>query len=233
MDLWLAWVRGPLFRIAFAFLVLGLVRHVALAVFEIVFAVRRAGDKNIPYGKLVRATIGWLVPARKARHRPFFSLTTVAFHISIVIVPIFLAGHILLWRRATGLGWPALPNAVADVLTAVAVAAAVLLVIERIVGREARALSRFSDYAFPLLVGIVFASGFLVMHPGLSPVPFRPALLVHVLSAELILILIPFSKLSHVFLMPLTHVISEVAWHFPPHAGREVGLALGKENEPV
>ncbi|MCL5270264.1 MAG: hypothetical protein M1457_06895 [bacterium] len=233
MDLWLEWARGPLFRIAIAFLILGLVRHVAIAVFEIAWAVRRAGDKNIPYRKLARATLAWLVPAGKLGHRPLYGLTTLAFHVSIVIVPLFLGGHIALWARATDLAWPAIPNLLADVLTVIATAAAVLLVIERIAARGPQMLSRFSDYAFPLLIAVVFGSGFLAMHPALSPVAFRPALLVHALGANLILIFIPFSKLSHVILMPLTHLISEVAWHFPPHAGSEVGLALGKENEPV
>jgi hypothetical protein len=56
---------------------------------------------------------------------------------------------------------------------------------------------------------------------------------VHVLSAELLLILIPFTKLAHAALFPFTRASWEMGWHFVPGAGERVRIALGKEGEPV
>ena len=233
MEAWIEWARGPLFWAALTFMVLGLLRHLAITIWDIARAVRRAGDQNIPYRQLAAATVKWLVPVGKVRNRLGFSLTTVAFHISVLLVPIFLAGHIALWRRGTGLSWPALPNIVADILTVVAVAAVVALILERALARASRSLSRFQDYALPLVIAVPFVSGFLVMHPHLNPFSFHAMLLVHVVSADIVLILTPLTKISHCVLLPLTQVVSEVAWHFPPHAGSKVAAALGKEGEPI
>ena len=58
-------------------------------------------------------------------------------------------------------------------------------------------------------------------------------MLIHVMSANLIFVLIPLTKLSHIVLMPAAQVVADVAWRFTPDAGRKIALALGKENEPV
>jgi hypothetical protein len=57
--------------------------------------------------------------------------------------------------------------------------------------------------------------------------------LVHLLSAELLLVLIPFTKLAHVALFPLTRLSWELGWHLVPGAGERVRISLGKEDEPV
>jgi len=214
-------------------MVLGLLRHLAILIWDIGLAVRRAGDKNIPYRQLILTTVKWLIPVGKLHNRLGLSMTTLAFHISVLLVPIFLAGHIALWKRGTGLSWPALPNMVAHILTVVAVIAVVALILERAMARASRSLSRFQDYALPLVIAVPFVSGFLVMHPQWNPFSFHAALLVHVISADIVLILVPLTKISHCVLMPLTQVVSEVAWHFPPHAGSKVAAALDKEGEPI
>ena len=159
--------------------------------------------------------------------------TTFAYHVAIVLAPVLLAGHIALWRRSLGVGWPALPNGVADLLTLVALATAVLLIVQRAGARDTRRLSRFQDYALHLAIAVPFASGYLAMHPAANPFPYEATLLVHVLSANLLLILIPLTKLSHCTLLPGTQFVSELAWHWPRNAGSRVGAALGKEGERV
>jgi hypothetical protein len=56
---------------------------------------------------------------------------------------------------------------------------------------------------------------------------------VHLLSANLIFLLIPLTKLSHMVLLPEVQLVSEVAWHWPEDAGTRVGVALGKEKQPI
>ena len=73
----------------------------------------------------------------------------------------------------------------------------------------------------------------LVMHPAWNPFPADPTLLVHVLSADLLLFLVPLTKLSHMILFPLTQLVSELAWHWPSDAGSRVAVTLGKEGERI
>ena len=233
MDVWIQWARGPIFWTALTVMFLGLARQVCLTGWEAVRSYRKAGDRNIPVRQVMTATLKWLVPVGSLRNRWPYSLTTFVFHVAVILVPLFLAGHIELWKVGLGLSWPALPNSVATVLSVAAVAAALAVVIQRAISRDARPLSRFQDYALPLLIAGVFASGFLVMHPAWNPFSLEPVLLVHVLTADLLLFLVPLTKLSHMILLPFTQLISELAWHFPPDAGSRVAVALGKENEPI
>jgi len=233
MDVWLTWAMGPLFWTALAFMIFGLVRHLGLTVWEGSKAFQRAGDKGIPVGKVIGTTLRWMVPVGRLRNRWLFSLTTLSFHAGVILVPLFLAGHIALWKKGVGLSWPAIPNGMATLLTWVAIVSAVAVVIQRASARDSRTLSRFQDYALPLFIAIPFLSGFLVMHPAWNPFGRDPTLLVHVMSADLLLFLVPLTKLSHMILLPFTQLVSELAWHFPPDAGSRVAVTLGKENEPV
>jgi nitrate reductase gamma subunit len=214
-------------------MVLGLIRHAVVTVSEVRRMVGRAGNKDVAYRQVLAVTIKWLVPLGQMRQRFLFSITSLLFHVAIILVPMLLAGHIALWRSGIGLSWPAISNGLADVLTITAIATAVLLVVQRAVARDSRALSRFSDYVIPLLIAVPFVSGFLVMHPTLNPLSHNAALLVHIMSANLLLILIPVTKLSHIVLLPATQLVSEVGWHFPPDAGKKVGVDLGKDGQLI
>jgi nitrate reductase gamma subunit len=233
VEFWVEFARGPLFRAALAFMVLGLLRHLFVAVWESASVYRRAGDKSIPGRNVLRATLAWVFPVKKVGNRLVFGITTMAFHLSVIVVAVFLPGHVALWESGVGVSWPAIPNSVADVLTVIAIVTAFLLLVERSAARDSRTLSTAQDYVIPLLVALPFVTGFLVMHPGLNPMPFAPTMLLHALSADLLLFLIPVTKLSHIVLQPATQMVSELAWHFPPDSGRKVALALGREEDRI
>ncbi len=233
MSGWLEFARGPLFWTAFAFMALGLARQFLLTLADVVRVWKRAGDRNLPARSVLRNTLRWLVPFERWRNRRLYSLTTMIFHAGVILVPVFLAGHIELWRQGTGLSWPALPNPLATGLTLAAVLAAFAVVVQRAAVGEARSLSRFQDYGIPLLIALVMGTGFLVMHPQWNPAAADATLLVHALCADTLLFLVPLSKLSHMVLLPLAQVVSELAWHFPPDAGSRVAVTLGKEHETV
>ncbi|MFH1530165.1 MAG: hypothetical protein ABIK09_05445 [Pseudomonadota bacterium] len=233
MEPWLEWARGPAFIFAFTFMVLGLARHVVMTAWETFRTMRRAGDKALPYSAVIVSTLKWLFPADKLRNQFVFSVTSILFHVSILIVPIFLVGHIALWSRGLGISWPGVPNQVADILTIVAIIAAVALVAQRLGARATRQLSRFQDYALPLVIAMPFATGFLLMHPGVSPFAYEPTLFTHVMSGNLVFVLMPITKLSHAVLMPSVQLVSEVGWHWPADSGARVAAALRKEEEPV
>jgi nitrate reductase gamma subunit len=151
----------------------------------------------------------------------------------MIVTPLFLGTHIILWERDLGVGWPAISNGLADYLTLIAIAAGILLFVERVGSKSSRRLSRPNDYLWPLLITVPFISGYLAMHPHLNPFVYSATMFVHVMSANLIFVLIPFTKLSHVALFPTTQLISELGWYLEPESGRRVMLARNKEKKPI
>ena len=233
MDNWLNLARGPLFYFAFTLMVLGLIRHVVLTVVGIRRMVRRAGHSTLPYGTILKETLLWLFPFTKMNNRAGYSVLSIAFHIGLIVTPIFLAAHILLWKRGIGLSWPGLSQNLADVLTVVTIVTGIGLIIGRTSNRHSRAISRFQDFILPIILGLLFISGFLAGRPELNPTTYNAMMLIHVMSGNLTLILIPFTKLAHAVLLPATQLVSEAAWHFPANSGVHVAEALQKEAQQV
>lgn len=233
MEMWLEWTRGPFFLFCFSFMLLGLLRHVLLTLWGISRTLHRAADKQLPFRQLLSSTLSWIFPFGKIRGQPFFVIASILFHVAILITPIFLAGHIALWKRGLGVSWPAISNQTADLLTLLAMFTTVCLLLQRASARATRALSRFQDYALPALLLIPFLTGYLMMHPEINPLSYDLVFLIHMMSACLIFLLIPLTKLAHLALFPSTRLVSELAWHWPSDAGTRLAKTLGKENAPV
>jgi nitrate reductase gamma subunit len=234
LDAWLEFAQGPLFQFTFAVMLLGLLRTLVLSVLGIIRIRRMAGNQQVAFGAVIKRTIRWLFPVERAiRVRPIYSVISVVFHLGLILVPIFLLAHVRLWKGFLGFGWVTLPPLWADVLTVATVVTGVVLFVSRLGSRASRAISRFQDYLWPPVLVLPFASGFLCVHASLCPVDYRAMLLVHVLSAELIFVLIPFTKIAHCVLLPLSQLVSELGWRFPESYGRDLTITLGKEGEPI
>ena len=236
MDQWLEWARGPVFRACFVIMLLGLARAVVLntvGIASLIYQSRKNG-REVAWGPVSKATLQWMLPLKKGfESRAVFSVTSMLFHLCMIITPIFLGAHILLWERGLGISWPALGNLAADYLTLLAILTGAALLAQRVGASASRAISRPQDYFLPALIIVPFVTGYLGMHPHLNPFGYNGTMFVHVMSANLIFLLIPFTKMSHVALFPGTQLISEMGWHLKPGAGQQVAIALGKENEPI
>ena len=230
MDPLLTFARGPLFCFCFLLMLLGLVRLGLLSAFDLVRAVRSAGDRNVPYRQIAKETVLGLIPSRGALAHGW---TRILFHVGLIVVPLLLLDHILLWRGAFGISWTHMPKGVADVLTLITIAMGLVLLADRVFSRNARFMSGFMDYALLILLVLLFASGFIASRPY-SPIAYKASMLVHVLCGNAVLALTPFTKLSHCLLYPLLRVSSNVAWRFPPRAGEAIAKALyGEEVRKV
>jgi nitrate reductase gamma subunit len=226
--------RGPFLYLAFAVLLLGALRQWGLTISELVRAHRVAGDQRIPWRWMFRKSLGWIVPVNALRGmRIPFTAASAVFHVGMLLVPLFLEGHVALIRKGLGLSWPTLPSGAADVLTVAALAGLGVILLYRILDRAVRFLSGAQDYLLLALCMVVFVSGYLVGHPAGSPLPFEAVYLCHLLGAELVLVLIPFSKLCHALLFASTRIVWELGWHFVPGGGEKVRRALGRAGEPV
>jgi nitrate reductase gamma subunit len=233
MDAWLAFARGPFFRFTFAVMVLGLGRHLIVALYSMVRAYRLTAHKRVPWGRAAAQTVDWLVPLRHLRQRGLYTVVSILFHVGVIVTPVFLFGHIRLIETSIGLSWPALPMGAADALALMTLMALLTLVIARLAGRASRPLSRFQDYAVPLLLAMPFVTGYLVANPGLNPLPHNPTLLVHMLSAGICFLIIPFTKLAHMALQPVTRLPADLAWRFPDDYPEAVARQIGTEGQPI
>jgi nitrate reductase gamma subunit len=230
----LEFARGPLFRLTFAIMILGLLRILILDIWGGVEAYLKAGDKKIPWGDAFKKTIHWLVPINKAtKNRPIYSLFSILFHVGLIVVPLFLYAHVQLWKSGLGVGWFTLNKTVADILTLMTIVFAFALFIGRVASGNSRFISRKQDYLWPLLLVIPFITGFICANIVTNPSTYRTFMLIHVLSGELIFVLIPFTKIAHCVIMPLSQFIITLAWRFPANTDDDVVTTLDKKGEPI
>lgn len=235
MEGWLEFGRGPLFRLSFTLMTLGLLRLLVLTGVNFWEAYQRSPDKILPWKDLTAKTLSWLVPVTGSlwRKRPLYSTISFLFHVGLLIVPLFLAAHILLWEKGIGFDWPALPQALADALTYLTIAMGMALFAGRAFHGGSRSLSRFQDYFWPLLLVTPFATGAVCANLGVSPRLYGQLMLVHVYSANLIMALIPFTKIAHCVLLPVSQYVAGLAWKFPAGAGQRVAETLGYQDRPT
>jgi nitrate reductase gamma subunit len=113
------------------------------------------------------------------------------------------------------------------------IAAGLGLFFGRVFHRGARALSRLQDYVWPVLLTVLFATGYICTHAAVGPKLYLGMMMVHVYSANLIMVMIPFSKVAHCVLMPFSQIVTAVSWKFVPGAGDKVAATLGYADNPV
>jgi nitrate reductase gamma subunit len=234
VEAWIEFGRGPLFRLSFSLMVLGLLRVLLLSVVGIAEAYRRSPDKIVPWREVRRQTLAWLFPVgRLWRKRPFYSTASFVFHVGLLLVPMFLAAHLLLWRHSTGLTLPALPQKPADWITLLVIVTGLGLFGGRVLDSRARSLSRGQDYFWPLLLIVPFLTGYISSNAAIGPKAYQQMMLFHVYSADLIMLMIPFTKIAHCVLAPLSQVVTAVSWKFVPGAGDKVAATLGHADRPT
>ena len=99
----------------------------------------------------------------------------------------------------------------------------------RIFSARLRSMSKKTDYILLVMMLLPFTSGYLALHPHINPFPWNATMLTHLLSAELLFVIIPFTKLAHVVLFFFDR-ISAIHWQLRPGAGDQVAEMLyGKE----
>ena len=229
MESMLAFAKGPLFGVSILVMALGLGRHVVIQIHGLL-SFRGERMRKVRWKKILGDTLSWVLPAgHLIPGTILMSVASFAFHVGVIIVPLWLADHIVLWEGLFGISLPRLAPFWADLLTLMTVAAGISLYGYRVLTRRTRAMSRLSDYLILGMVLLPFVTGFLASHPRINPFSWQAMMLTHILSAEALFVVIPFSKLAHMVLFPFNR-LSEVHWQLRPGAGENVAKALyGKE----
>ncbi|HOP06575.1 MAG TPA: hypothetical protein PLF13_04705 [candidate division Zixibacteria bacterium] len=229
MEQWIEFAKGPLFAFSFLVMILGLARLVLIQVYSLVAGKGRRLRKA-PWGKMIAEAGSWVIPVKHLiPGTKIFSTVSYLFHFGVLIVPLFLADHIVLWEGLLGVNLPQIGYGLADPLTLFTIACVLVLLGFRVMSPRTRSMSTKTDYLLLLAVLVPFVTGYLALHPQYNPFPWDVTMLLHLLSAELLLVIIPFTKLAHIVLFFFDRV-SGLHWQLRPGSGDQVAEALyGKE----
>lgn len=196
-ELFLTWVRGTGLNLALSIFMLGMLWRAIE-----IYGMGRAPDYAVPRRRAGASGLHTMwhrsLPVPDVFKRSAISyIAGYVFHIGLAIIVLLFAQHIRLIRDLTGLSWPALPAQFIDAATVVTLAAMLLMLVDRISKPVKRFLSTFHDYAAWLLTFLPVLTGYMANKHMLLPYPAMLGL--HILSAELLLACLPFTKLIHVF----------------------------------
>jgi nitrate reductase gamma subunit len=196
-----ALITGPLLWLTFAVFFGGLAWRVYSYIKGLDWKLDRvayATQREAGIRGAVRSIAAWIVPfgSQGWRVKPIFTILFFAFHIGIVVVPLFLAGHAVIFKMRFGIGLPTIPMALADVLTVIMLIAAVGIFIRRVALPEVRIVTTLYDYALLCITVAPFVTGFMAVHQLGGDYEFW--LMAHILTGELMLLAVPFTKLFHV-----------------------------------
>jgi nitrate reductase gamma subunit len=225
MEALLAFLKGPVLVLVMVILVLGLVRHAVLSIWGMIEARRRAGDRNMPYARVLLNIASWIFPVtRLHRVLPVFSYASFLFHVGLIISVLFLREHIDL-LSPLGLSWRPIPHPYVDWLALLAFVCLGVLLGYRLYVRQSRAESGFADYAILVLLIVTVGTGYLAGQSW-NVMPYDATMVFHISAGATILVLIPFTKLAHCVLYPLVRLSSEIGWHFARQGGYDVVRTL-------
>ena len=151
----------------------------------------------------LRSIFHWIIPFGTVnwRRHPVLTVVTFMFHIGLVIAPIFLLAHVILLDEALNISWWALPDAWADVLTVVVIIGCVFFLVRRLTQPEVKFVTSASDFVILTIVAAPFITGFIAYHQWID---YPVMMVLHVVAGEVLLVAIPFTRLSHMLFSPFT-----------------------------
>ena len=195
-------VSGPLAWSAFVVFIGGcLYRLISLLV--LVHRKERFIYSYMSFRYGLRSILRWSTPfaTENMRRHPGMTIVAFAFHICLLITPIFLLAHVVLIEEAWSVSWWTLPDGLADAMTLIVIAGGIFFFIRRLTNREVQYVTSASDFVILAIVIAPFATGFLAYYQWFG---YKIFVIIHILSGEIMLVTIPFSRLSHMITAPLT-----------------------------
>ncbi|MEW6262853.1 MAG: TmcC family electron transfer complex membrane anchor subunit [Thermodesulfobacteriota bacterium] len=156
---------------------------------------------NLKFG--LRSILHWSIPFLpvNSRKHPVVTVVTFLFHFCLLFLPVFLTAHVMLWDYYHGFSYWSVSDHAADIMTAIVITACVFFAVRRAARREVRYVTSAADWAVLSLVALPFLTGFLAFH---QIGDYQFMIILHIVSGEIWLAAIPFTRLSHMLLAPFT-----------------------------
>ena len=195
-------VSGPLAWLAFTVFIAGSLYRL-LHMLVLVHRKERFILSFMSWKYSLRSIFHWIVPFASVnmRKHPVMTLVTFTFHICLLMTPVFLLSHAVLWDESWNIQFWSLPDPLSDLMTLAVIGCCVFFGVRRIKEPEVRYLTFASDYGILGMVAAPFVTGFIAYHQWID-YPFFMVL--HILSGEILLMAIPFTRLSHMLFSPFT-----------------------------
>ena len=195
-------VRGPLAWVAFIIFVGG----ISYRIISMLLLARKKDNIVFEYFSLyygLRSILHWIIPFANtnSKARPVFTIVTFAFHICLLLAPIFLLAHVILWDESFNISWWSLPDGLVDVMTIIVVVGCGYFLWRRVTQPEVKFVTFASDYVILAIVAAPFITGFLAYHQWIDS---KFITILHMLSGEIMLVAIPFTRLAHMIYAPFT-----------------------------
>lgn len=196
MD-FLLWTKGPMFDIALVVFLVGLLARL-VEIFWLGRAPNYAEPRAGEWGPGLRTMLSRTVADPGTFKRaPFDVVVGWVWHIGFLIALLLFVPHVELIKGVLGLSWPALANPFVDLATGVTLVALIATLVHRLNHPVKKRISTPEDYLVWAVVFMVVFTGWLAYHRLVEPYPL--ALGMHILSAEIFLVILPFTKLTHIF----------------------------------
>ncbi len=193
----LSWVRGPGLQIATVILVGGVV----IRLLEILMLGRKpnlAEAKGSEMSSGLNTIVSRSFPTPETFKRSGFTVVTgFIFHIGLFVTILLFAPHILLIKDVIGFSWPALPTPIVDATAIITIISLFVVLANRYNNRVLKFLTTKEDLLVWFVTIAPLVTGYLAFHRiGMS----GPMLLaLHILSVEILMVVLPFTKLTHTF----------------------------------
>lgn len=191
----LLWVRGPAFNVALVIFVIGMLVRL-LEIFLLGRGTNYAEPRGGEWGPGLRTMLSRsFADAGTLKRAPFNVIVGWIWHLGFLIALFLFIPHIELVEKSFGLSWPGLPNPLVDAVTAVTIVALIAMLIHRVQHPVMRFLSTSEDYLTWAVTLLPLLTGYVAYHRLIDPYPL--ALGIHILSIELLMVVFPFTKLTH------------------------------------
>ncbi len=220
-------LEGPVFRFAFALMVLGYLRSILLRASDAVGGYVVSLDRAA-YWRRFRLRLAWrvfpalVVPELRRngfrvsfRYQLFLSSLSLIFRTGMVFVPMFMVAHVYLWERGWGFAWPSLPGTVADVWAVVTIVSGLALLLGQLYSPFRRKVEPAWTFSRPLILLAPLFTGILAMHPTWSPIDYYVMMVLHTSTAALAFVLAPFAGLLDDMHTRLPRLIPSAEWVRP------------------
>ena len=125
---------------------------------------------------------------------PITILVSCIFHLCLIITPIFLLAHNILIKESIGFSLFSFSERITNGLTFIFLICASYFLIRRILLPRLRAITSFCDYMILLITAAPFLTGCLAYYQVFD---YKTFIILHMLTGELLLIAIPFTKIYH------------------------------------
>lgn len=208
----LEFARGPMLALALMALLVG-----SIVRLRAIFRIRPAADLSVPR-RLVEVTdvlkgmTARVIPRREFRSRIGFGEANAwLFHIGLLVTVVAYAPHIAFVRRLTGfVTWPALPESVTYFCGALTIVSLIIALMHRLSHPVMRLISDADDYFSWFVTFLAVATGMMAV--DVDTARTETVLAIHLLAVELMMLWLPFGKLSHVFLLFVSRGLTSAAF---------------------